>query len=699
MDVRRTRGRPTLSASEPPPRARSPRKSPARKSPARRSPARKSPTRRSPARKSPARRSPVRKSPSRKSPARTKSPTTTQKDAPGRLTRKKPTATVPPTSPAGKESAPISKEVKEKVEKKSPVKLTTITRTPISISPLKRDLKESSSIQSVSSSTYSSSTRTTIKTRATLDTIDFGQNQSSDRSGGDLEVSKLTSIASFIRRSISKNPTPTPELSHHSRSVSRSVYEDDDNYSKTEYSDNEQENYEPVRLDPSKTSFTKKSLARQNEVPREFGGAIGAALFLLLVPPTVLYLQYSCNTQACRFKCVNVLNTTLATISNLFDRYATGAYVSFLVLIHLLSSFPFGRVVIIPNDRGTGKYYFNSILASLIVLIGLGVGHYFKYPVGSFIWKNYFKFLILSTLSALSLSLCCYVRARKAPSNQLNPYAKSGNFIIDFFLGREISPKWFGVVDIKLACYRASIIATFVYSLLLISRNVQLPSIPVQEQPLNYVDSAKYIIENIQWDPAALLSSSLLAIYTLDLIFNEHHLASSFDLQQEGVGALLLLRYAVTPFLLSTIPRYIVLNKPITIPIWGYALISTIFLLGLIIKRASSSIKYQYRMNPQQSNLLLLDTVPTFQGRRLLLDKYWGTLRQPNYAGDILSLLAYGAPVAWKFAWPPVLSILLIVVFLVHRAIRVNARNFRRYDSAWSRYCSRARHLLVPKVF
>lgn len=213
------------------------------------------------------------------------------------------------------------------------------------------------------------------------------------------------------------------------------------------------------------------------------------------------------------------------------------------------------------------------------------------------------------------------------------------------------------------------------------------------------MEKLTFTVKNLEFEATPVLAASLTVLYLLDLLSYEHHLTHSFDLQSEGFGAMLLLRYAVFPFTLTLLPKYVAAHKLSDVPAWALALVALIALAGLVIKRSSNRLKHQYRLNPLGEKFIDLETLPTFQGRRLLVAKLWGRVRQPNYVGDILQKIALLPLLYWRFAWPPLLAVLFTVVLLVHRANRVNDRNAKKYNSAWQRYCSTVRYMLVPKVF
>lgn len=91
-----------------------------------------------------------------------------------------------------------------------------------------------------------------------------------------------------------------------------------------------------------------------------------------------------------------------------------------------------------------------------------------------------------------------------------------------------------------------------------------------------------------------------------------------------------------------------------------------------------------------------METIPTTLGKKLLVSGFWGISRHPNYLGDIIIQLCWVPFVLWN---PPTLTVVFSIVFLMQRAIRDNARCKQKYGSAWDRYCTRVKYVLIPKVY
>ncbi|XP_034102696.1 lamin-B receptor [Drosophila albomicans] len=585
-----------------------------------------------------------------------------------------------------------------------PLTLTTNTST-----RAPNQTMATSSVNSANTSrTYSSSTTTTqhIEIRS--------------EGGDDVDTESIRKrITERLRRSLSKtigtpSATPNPEEtgSRYSRSVSRSVY-DDDKSSKRSYStgeedieEEEEENEQFRSFNATRQSVTPSlggtsTVCRQVDTPREFGGWPGALLLLLLVPAVVYYLTWSCTARnGCQFKQLNL--TALLDWNYLsrqvFQTHVVGAFTAYQFVVFLLVALLPGWRVHLTRET----YKFNGLGVCVTLLLAGGIAEYLKYPVASFVLRHYLRFCIYGLMSAFVAACWSYWRVDTTKYNVLrqtlsNDYGRSGNFVVDFALGRQLNPKWLGRVDWKQYYYRLSLVSTVLYAACYIYQTLQWPQWPQAQDGVAYV--LRYYWKNLNYDAGTLLAASLLLIYVLDSLLFEHHLSCSFELQHEGYGCLLLLRYAATPYLLSSVSKYFYEQRvPINCCLSAYAALP-LLLIGLTIKRYSSAYKYKYRLNSQNPLFANVETVHTYQGNRLLLGGLWGHLRQPNYLGDILCLCALVAPLVPRLAWPPLLSLLLLVLLLLHRATRTNARNQRRYHSSWHRYCSQVRYYILPKIY
>ncbi|XP_067628540.1 lamin-B receptor [Eurosta solidaginis] len=676
------------------------------------------------------------------SPSRRASPGRTRRSSRSRTST---IASAPSTTTILIRSSPVSKPspIKETQETPSPKSLASKTRIPTAVGSNVNTTGRSSprfttkSTSSLHSTFSSSSTQKTIEIRSTVSALD----------------TEFKKLSDYIRRSVSKTiggvaggkregthtpTTNTENESRYSRSVSRSIF-DDGASSKAEFSDNEtttertgEDDEEAIEYYKSfnisaQHSYSTSALGqncRQLEIPKEFGGWFGATLLMLFVPCIVFYLQWCCQKDACelQFPTFDIEKLKSSTYwKSIFNNEAIAAFIAFQLGVFVLSALLFGRYVSLPAERIGGSassrqysavYKFNALPIAILVTLAAAVAEYQNYPVADFILKHQQRFCVFGFINAFILALWTYIRTDmlkgKANQAQLNIYGKTGSFLVDYAQGKQLNPKWLNFVEFKLVFYRIALLVTLVYIEAYLYKQLLLPGILSASEQGGVWNTLSYYYRNVQYDSPTLLASVMLLIYILDAIIFEHHLASSFELQGEGFGALLLLRYAATPYLLISVVHYFYRQQQLRRQIQTSTTIKCCFAIylplvlliaGLLLKRISSAIKYKYRVNPSNAYFYGIETIHTFQGRRLLLGSFWGRIRQPNYAGDLLALCALVLPLFIRFAWPPLIGILLLCVVLLHRTQRVQARNMSRYHSSWGRYCNKVRYHILPKVY
>lgn len=294
----------------------------------------------------------------------------------------------------------------------------------------------------------------------------------------------------------------------------------------------------------------------------------------------------------------------LKSISSFFTLESGYIYLAFTWIVCLLSLIP--RLGVkrqlaqpAPGNDSNEVRYFNGFATAVAIVGGLSVTeYYFKYPINKLIYTNYQQFIFTGFVYALIISIWCFLRSAYVPVTSWNAFAKSGRLISDLFIGREINPRWWNRIDIKLVHRRIALISTLIFNLIFLTRNIKFIAAPVVEAPLTTTEIVAQFIQSIKFEPVAATVSILLILYVIDALVFEHHLTSSFELQNEGVGALLLLQYAAYPIWTSLFAKFAMQHKITGVPSWLLALISAVFIGGLIFKRLANELKYHYRVNP-----------------------------------------------------------------------------------------------------
>lgn len=309
-----------------------------------------------------------------------------------------------------------------------------------------------------------------------------------------------------------------------------------------------------------------------------------------------------CSRLDCSVKSVRV--EKLKLLSSFFTLESGYVYLSFTWLVCLLSLIPYLGVKrqlaqsSAGSDANTPRY-FNGLASATIIVAGLSIAeYYFKYPITALIYKNYQQFCFVGFVYALIISIWLFFRSKYIPTTAWNPFAKSGKLVSDLFIGREVNPRWWNLIDIKLVHRRIALISTLIFNLIFITRNIKFTQIATVEAPLTATEVAVQYLQSIKLDPVAATVSVLIILNVLDALVFEQHLISSFELQSEGVGAQLLLQYASYPIWTSLFAKFTLQHKVSGVPNWLLVLIVIVYLGGLIFKRLSNELKYHYQVYP-----------------------------------------------------------------------------------------------------
>lgn len=384
--------------------------------------------------------------------------------------------------------------------------------------------------------------------------------------------------------------TPTPSTTDEiKRSVSRTA----SSLTKEDSDEDEEE----VKLVPSQPDL--QSLGIYTKPFVNFLLLIVLAIFPIIIA-TASKVGWKCSLIIAEFKNI--------------ENFVTVQSFSLSVAVHtlsvLVSLLPVGRFVKLPDSEK--EYKFNGTLAAF-VLTGILFAMEFK-NLDSFsaVVNNADRLLFLSIAKCLLISIVLNFihkyNFRVMPNTEPNQYGNTGKYFTDLLAGRELNPKPFGFVDAKRIIYVQSVMYILVLNIGYMFKNITIPVIETATEgsPINELIKQTYsnfinIIQNSEYNLAGFVASSLLILYALDLLIFEHHLATSFQLNDEGMGAEVFLRFAGFPFLISILPRYLFANNIVFNCNCQLAFTAVIFIIGLVIKRCSNCLKYEYRLHPNDA--------------------------------------------------------------------------------------------------
>ena len=265
----------------------------------------------------------------------------------------------------------------------------------------------------------------------------------------------------------------------------------------------------------------------------------------------------------------------------------------------------------------------------------------------------------------------------RSPSSYLSRHGRSGVWVYDFFVGRALNPRLWGV-DLKYLCeLRPGLVGWLLLDASLLCS---------QWQRQGWVTASMVLVVFFQ------------AVYVLDALLSEQAILSTMDITTDGFGWMLAFGDLTwVPFTYTLQARYLV-DHPVQLSPPLIACITALELLGLYVFRVSNDEKNTFRTAPSSAFTRSARYLQTSSGSRLLLSGWWGRSRHPNYAGDLCMALAWS--LTCGFSHPIVYFYpLYFAVLLVHRQRRDDDKCRRKYGKDWDTYCQLVPYRIIPYVY
>lgn len=252
----------------------------------------------------------------------------------------------------------------------------------------------------------------------------------------------------------------------------------------------------------------------------------------------------------------------------------------------------------------------------------------------------------------------------------------SGNHFYDYFMGRELNPRW-GTFDWKEFCeLRPGLIGWMTLNLAMLSK---------QYDRLGYVTGSMILINIFQ------------GLYVWDALYQERAILTTMDITTDGFGFMLVFGdLAWVPFTYSLQARYLVdhdpmLRWPALVAILG---VNT---LGYFIFRSANSQKDAFRRDPDSPEVSHLTFLQTKRGTKLLTSGWWGMARKINYLGDWIMGLSWCLVCGFDSIVPYYYAI-YFAILLVHRSIRDDHMCLEKYGEDWGKYKAIVPYRFIPGI-
>lgn len=435
----------------------------------------------------------------------------------------------------------------------------------------------------------------------------------------------------------------------------------------------------------------------------EFGGPWGTGLITFVLPMIVVALGYW-SDRGCVDLSPFVMGRNPTTTTSIWDRLVWNpkhnnnntnavtendrSFLWFACSASILSWFLLQMILerCLPCEIVTGvsphnlPYRINGHLAFWVTLFFFlhgwprqqqQDGESFVYQWGTFPhWQflyDYFAPLAITTsIFCYLLATYLYMDSFSAPKKVLA--ANTGNFMYDFFLGRELNPRLFrNTLDWKEFCELRPGLIGWLF--------LDISCAHCQYQHIGYVSYSMILLILFQ------------GFYVWDALYQEKAILTTMDITTDGFGFMLIFGDLVwVPFTYSIQARYLVHHDP---QLSGFALflVCLVYGIGFWIFRGANHEKDVFRRTRPADDMAstTYKVLKTKRGTPLLLSGWWGLARKINYTGDWIMGLSWCLLCGFDSIVPYYYAI-YFAILLWHRSIRDDHLCQQKYGDDWDTY-------------
>jgi len=269
----------------------------------------------------------------------------------------------------------------------------------------------------------------------------------------------------------------------------------------------------------------------------------------------------------------------------------------------------------------------------------------------------------------------------------------TGNHIVDFFMGAELNPRLFGILDFKMFL------------------EVRVPWFTLFFLALGTCLK--------QWETYGYVS--LNAVFLLMAMYlyagacakGEHLIITTWDMYYEKLGFMLIFwNMAGVPLSYCHCILYVALHDPEEYrwPLWFILSLIASYLGMYYIWDTTNSQKNQFRQEESRKTeerttfpyfkygkIHNPKFIQTKQGNKILVDGWYGKARKIHYTCDIFFATSWGLVTGFKSPFPWFYSVFFFCM-IMHRAHRDIKKCREMYGEAWEEYTRRVPYLFIPGV-
>ena len=371
---------------------------------------------------------------------------------------------------------------------------------------------------------------------------------------------------------------------------------------------------------------------------------------------------------------------TLADVRGSFSWEALLVYAGWVIFQAILYCVVPGATArgTVLRDGSRLEYPLNGFSCLLVSAAAAAAVHVYVTPL-TWLCDNFLQLSVASILVSTALSAALYAASFRAGA-LLAPGGDSGVALYDFFIGRELNPRLWGL-DLKYMCE----LRPGLFAWLLIDAACALREV----ESRGSVSAGMVVVLLLQ------------GLYVLDALWSEEAILTTMDITTDGFGFMLAFgdlawvpaMYSLQARFLADISASSSGASSVVSPV-GAAIAFAVGAAGYVVFRAANAQKDLFKRDPRHPSVRDLPTI----GGRLLAGGWWGMARHVNYAADLV--LALGMSLATGFStcatyfYP-----LYFAVLLWHRELRDDHKCGLKYGKMWEEYKARVPWRILPGVY
>ncbi|KAH7116881.1 ergosterol biosynthesis ERG4/ERG24 [Dendryphion nanum] len=342
----------------------------------------------------------------------------------------------------------------------------------------------------------------------------------------------------------------------------------------------------------------------------------------------------------------------------------------------------------LPNLGGKQLDYYCSAMWSFYTSVALGLAlHFSGYFRLNTLIDEYGPIMSVAIISGFLCSFIAYFSAFARGTT----LRVTGNHIVNFFMGAELNPRIFGILDFKMLLEVR--IAWFILFFFALGTCLK------QFEEYGYVSPEAGFLLLAQYLYAGVCAKG------------EHLIITTWDIYYEKAGFMIIFwTMAGVPFSYAHSILYVAKHNPNEYqwPRWLIALLILPYLGVYYTWDTCNSQKNQFRQEERGAaeerttfpyfkygKIRNPRTIETSYGKKLLCDGWYGKARKIHYSCDIYFAVNWGFITGFASPFPWFYSI-FFTIMIMHRAIRDNARCRERYGKAWEEYTRRVPFIFIP---